>query len=88
MVGKIVAKSKPNFKFPPTASAILPTIVGQIDAPKSPASAKNANIIVPPLGHFCEEMLIVPGHIIPTAKPHTAQPIKPSIATDDKDASK
>ena len=65
-VGKAVAKSKPTFKFPHTESAIPPTIAGLTIAPKSPAKARKANIAVPPFGHFCEEMLIVPGQIIST----------------------
>ena len=65
---------------------MLPTIVGLTVAPKSPAKAKNANIAVPPLGHFCDEILIVPGHIIPTETPQSAQPANPIIGIDDKDA--
>ena len=57
-------------------------------APKSPARAKNANIAVPPLGHFCEDMLIDPGHIIPTAKPQSAQPASPRIGNPDSEANK
>ena len=87
-VGKAVAKSKPTFKFPPTESAIPPTIAGLTVAPRSPARAKKANIAVPPLGHFCDEILIVPGHIIPTANPQRAQPIRPIIETGDRAASK
>ena len=88
MIGNIVVKSNPVFKFPPTASAIPPTITGLTVAPKSPASAKKANIAVPPFGHFCEERLIVPGHIIPTDNPQRAQPIRPRIGIGDRDASK
>ena len=51
-IGNMVAKSKPIFKLPPTASAILPTIAGLTVAPKSPANARKANIAVPPFGHF------------------------------------
>ena len=40
----------------------FPTIAGLTVPPKSPANAKNANIAVPPCGHFWEERLIVPGH--------------------------
>ena len=85
-VGNKTAKSNPVFKSPPAASAIPPTIVGPAAAPKSPASAKNANIAVPPRGHFCEERLIVPGHIMPTASPQRAHPIRPSTEDADKDA--
>ena len=34
---------------------------------------------VPPMGILLEAMLIVPGHIIPTEKPHMIQPIRPRI---------
>lgn len=88
IIGNKVAKNKPVFKLPHTASAIAPTIVGLTVAPKSPAKAKKANIAVPPFGHFCAEMLIVPGHIIPTDKPQSAQPIRPIIGRGERDANK
>ena len=87
-IGNKVAKSKLVFKLPPTASAIPPTIVGPTAAPRSPANAKKANIAVPPLGHFCEEILIVPGHIIPTDNPQRAQPIRPIIEIGDRAANR
>ena len=87
-VGKAVAKSKPVFRSPPTASAIPPTIAGLTVAPRSPAKAQKANIAVPPFGHFCYEMQIVPGHIIPAAKPQSAQLIRPIIETGDSDANR
>ena len=86
--GNSVAKSKPVLRLPPTASAIPPTIVGPIAAPRSPANAKKANIAVPPLGHFCEEILSVPGHIIPTANPQSAQPIRLVNGKGDKAANR
>ena len=85
-IGNAVAKSNPVFRFPPVASAIPPTIAGLTIAPRSPAKARNANIAVPPLGHFCDEILIVPGHIIPTDSPHSAHPISPMIEIDESDA--
>ena len=63
-----------------------PTIAGLTVAPKSPDKAKNANIAVPPLGHFCAEILIVPGHIIPTEAPQSAQPASPKAGIDANDA--
>ena len=63
-----------------------PTIAGLTVAPKSPANAKKANIAVPPLGQFCEDMLMVPGHIIPTANPQKAHPISPKTDNEDSDA--
>ncbi len=35
------------------------------------SNAKNANIAMPPLGHFWDDKLIEPDHILPAAKqPH------------------
>ena len=87
-IGNKVAKSNPILRLPPTASAIFPVTAGLIVAPKSPANAKKANNAVPPFGHFCVEMLIVPGHIIPTANPHNAQPASPIIEMRDSEAVK
>ena len=88
MTGKIVAERSPVFRLPPATSETLPTIVGPAAAPKSPAKAKKANIAVPPLGHFCEDILIEPGHMIPTAKPQSAQPASPRMGRGDSEASK
>lgn len=87
-MGNIVAASKPFFRFSPVTSATFPTIVGPAVAPRSPANAKNANIAVPPAGHFREERLIVPGHMIPTASPQRAHPVKPNTAQDATEANK
>ena len=84
----MVAMRSPIFRLPPAISDMLPTIAGLTVAPKSPAKAKNANIAVPPLGHFCEERLIVPGHRIPTAIPQSAHPAKPRNGKGERDASK
>ena len=54
----------------------VPTTVGPIEHPTSPANAKNANIAVPPLLIFADDMLNVPGQRIPTAKPHRPHPSK------------
>jgi len=86
--GKMVATSKPSLRLPPAISETLPTIAGLAIPPKSPASAKSANIAVPPLGQFCDEILMDPGHIMPTVKPHTAQPKSPKIEILDKEANK
>lgn len=88
ITGKTVAASNPVFKLPPVISARLPTTVGLTIAPVSPANARKANIAVPPLGHFCEEMLIEPGHIIPTPKPQSAQPASPKMGSADNEANK
>lgn len=81
-----MATSNPALRLPPTKLEIPPTIAGLAVAPKSPAKAKKANIAVPPLGHFCDEMLIVPGHIIPTESPQSAHPANPIMGMEDKDA--
>ena len=86
--GNAVAANNPTLRFPPNILEIFPTIAGLIVAPQSPARAKNANIAVPPLGHFCDEILIVPGHIIPTESPQRAQPANPIIGVEDRDAIK
>ena len=39
-------------------------------------------------GKVFEEILIVPGHMIPTENPHAIQPISPIIGLDDKAASR
>ena len=88
ITGNKAAKRKPVFRLPPTASAILPTMAGLTVAPKSPANARKANMAVPPLGHFCEEILIVPGHIIPTDNPQSAQPTRPIIEMGDSAANR
>ena len=87
-MGNTVAASKPFFRFSPVASATFPTSTGPAVAPRSPANARKANMAVPPAGHFREERLIVPGHMIPTASPQRAHPINPSIAQDAREASK
>ena len=88
MIGNTVAVSKPILRLLPAISENLPTIAGLTAAPKSPARAKKANIAVPPLGHFCDEILIVPGHMIPTANPQRAHPVRPKTEEADKDANK
>ena len=88
ITGNAVATSSPILRSPPAILETLPTIAGLTVAPKSPAKAKNANIAVPPLGHFCDEILIDPGHIIPTEIPQRAQPANPIIGKEDRDAVK
>ena len=87
-MGKTVAINNPALRLLPAISENLPTIAGLTVAPKSPAKAKKANIAVPPLGHFWDDILIVPGHIIPTANPQRAHPANPNIEEADKDANK
>ena len=80
-MGKNVAISNPACKLPPAKSENMPTIDGPTEPPKSPPNAKNANIAVPPAGHFCAEILKVPGHMIPTESPHNAHPATPKKDT-------
>lgn len=47
-IGKITAKRIPIFKLSLNALDTIPTIVGPAEQPKSPPSASNANIAVPP----------------------------------------
>ena len=68
----------------PAFWVIRPTIPGPMLPPKSPAMARRENIAVPPVGKVFEEILIVPGHMIPTEKPHTIQPVNPITGFDDK----
>ena len=70
----------------PALWVIRPTIPGPILPPKSPAMARRENIAVPPVGKVFEEILIVPGHMIPTENPHTIQPISPAAGLEDRDA--
>lgn len=72
--------------LPAYKSAVLPTIAGPILPPRSPAIARSANIAVPPVGNAFEEMLIVPGHMIPTENPHTIHPISPITGFVENDA--
>ena len=55
-----------------------PASVGPPEQPTSPARASMANIAVPPLRIVADALLNVPGHIMPTEKPHTAHPISPT----------
>lgn len=88
MIGKIVAVSSPILRLPPASSEKFPTIAGLTVAPKSPANAKKANIAVPPFGHFWEERLMVPGHMMPTLKPQRAHPASPRTGRGEREASK
>lgn len=50
-----------------------PTTVGPPEHPRSPPRARNANMAVPPFGIAADALLKVPGHMIPTESPQTAQ---------------
>ena len=70
----------------PALWVIFPTIAGPSAPPRSPAMARSANIAVPPVGIFPEQMLIEPGHMIPTENPHIMQPRSPITGIPDRDA--
>ena len=76
----------PIFILSPKVWVINPTIPGPKAPPKSPAIARYANIAVPPSGMPAEEMLMVPGHMIATEKPHIIQPIRPMMGFAVMDA--
>ena len=86
--GKTTAASRPFFRSPPARSATNPTDMGPMVPPRSPASARKANIAVPPAGQMREAMLMVPGHMMPTEKPHRAQPATPRAGAGVRDASR
>lgn len=88
IIGNIDAQRSPIFKLLSNAPDTCPTIIGPNMPPKSPASAKKANMAVPPFGHFCDEILIDPGHITPTVKPHKEQPTSPKMDKGESDANK
>ena len=59
----------------------------RIDCAKAEEGLKT-NIAVSPVGNALEEMLIVPGHMIPTENPHTIHPASPMIGFSENDANK
>ena len=65
-----------------------PTIAGPIEPPISPAIASNAKRAVPPAFILTDVMLIVPGHIMPTEKPHIIQPARPAMGLAPSPASR
>ena len=88
IIGKIVATRMPTFRLSFAIDDTKPTRLGPALHPRSPPSASSANIAVPPVGNLSDEILMVPGHIIPTEKPQTIQPIKPAIGFDETEASR
>ena len=86
--GKMSPTPNPARMLSPACWVTFPTIAGPMLPPRSPVIAKSANIAVPPVGYFFDEMLIVPGHMIPTENPHMIHSISPIIGFDASDASK
>ena len=76
-MGKTIAERIPVPIFP-VISATKPAMDGPAVQPISPATANMANIAVPPPRMANAAFDIVPGHIIPTEKPHSAHPSNPT----------
>ena len=76
MIGKIQPAIIPAFKLSFAFWVTKPMTPGPMEPPRSPAIARSANIAVPPNGILPEVMLMVPGHMIPTEKPHTMHPTR------------
>ena len=83
VTGKISPKPIPARILFPVFCVTRPTIAGPILPPRSPAMASSANMAVPPRGNLCEEILMVPGHMMPTEKPHAIQPTSPVNGEED-----
>lgn len=88
MTGNTVAARIPLCMFPLLVPVQRPTKEGPNVPPASPARARSANSAVPPLGMRAEVMLIEPGHIMPTARPHNMQAIRLKIGIGDSDAAR
>ncbi len=79
--GKTIAARIPARSSPLKHPEMNPASVGPPEQPTSPASASIANRAVPPPLTAAEALLNVPGHIIPTEKPQTAQPTSPTAGS-------
>ena len=66
--------SIPAFRSSPVFCVTNPITNGPMEPPISPAMARSANSAVPPSGILEDEILMVPGHIIPTDKPQIPHP--------------
>ena len=84
-IGKIIAAIMPILRLSLIRLDTVPTTVGPIEHPTSPASAKKANIAVPPLLILADDMLNVPGQRIPTARPHRPHPIRLNIGNGESE---
>ena len=84
-IGKMIAANIPMLILPSAASATNPARLGPTEHPISPASARNANIAVPPEGRSFAAMLNVPGQNMPTEKPQSAQPARLNAGYGDRD---
>lgn len=86
--GKTDPISIPVFRLSFVLCVTAPTRPGPKAPPRSPAMASNANMAVPPAGSYREQILIVPGHIIPTENPHKIQPTRPRTGLAEIEAVK
>ena len=86
IAGKTHPASSPLWRSSPACWVIAPTIPGPAAPPISPAMARSANMAVPPAGIFCDEILMVPGHMMPTENPQMTHPSSPTIGDCDVDA--
>ena len=78
----------PIFRLSFNAPDTMPTTVGPPEQPTSPASARSANIAVPPRAMEAVALLKEPGHIIPTDRPHKAQPANPTTGLGTREMHK
>ena len=81
--GNIIPASIPGFILP-DKSDTKPTTDGPAEQPISPATAKRANIAVPPPFIPDAPVLSDPGHITPTENPQKAKPINDKTALLEK----
>ena len=83
--GNTIAANIPFFRSSEAMPDTIPATVGPDEQPISPASASRAKRAVPPFLIQADAILKVPGHIIPTDRPHNAQPIKEVTGDGDND---
>ena len=77
-IGKIVPTKIPIRILSLSLPETKPTRVGPAVQPRSPPRARSAKSAVPPLLIEAEALLKLPGHIIPTERPQSAHPIRPT----------
>ena len=83
-IGKSAEKRNAILKSFPNNADIHPAHDGPIRHPRSPAKARNANILTLAYGSFFAARLYVPGHIIPEANPQTEHPISDNTGHGEK----
>lgn len=86
--GKIMPAKTPVLRLSPNTPDTIPTSVGPPEQPTSPPKANSANIAVPPFGKAADALLNVPGHMIPTDSPQTAQATRLSCGTGKREIPK